>query len=162
MSEILNKTLLDGKITVQQLLIVILVAIIAILVIKFIKGIISTLVVIGVVIVALMYQGVISPVQVKDVSKKLAAQGITAYQKYADESDDVKIVDDDIQVKVGNTWVSVNEIDSVVSNIGSASMSVSVNGQTYTLDDDKAVEMLKDLTSGDENAIQKLFNMYGN
>ena len=158
----LDKTLFDGKLTVKQLLIFIIVVIAILLVLKFFKGIIKLIFAAGLAIYFMLHFGLISPAQLGDISKTIAKEGIAYYQQLAGESDNIRVVTDKksqekrIEVKLGETWVDLEDIDSITS--GKKAIKVNIGGQTYTVNDPKVMEMLKSFTDG--NFIQKIFNIF--
>ena len=160
----LNKTILNGKMTVKQLLIIIAVAIIVVLVLSLIKKGIKFIIVGALVIYACIHFGLISPAQMGDIGKQLAAEGIAKYQEYAGASDNIRVVTVDkktgekgIEINLLDNWVNIDDIDSIVN--GKKEMTVNINGQSYTVNDPKVIEMLKTFTDG--NFIQKIFKVFG-
>jgi hypothetical protein len=99
-----------------------------------------------------------------DIGKQLAAEGIAKYQEYAGASDNIRVVTVDkktgekgIEIKLLDNWVNIDDIDSIVN--GKKEMTVNINGQSYTVNDPKVIEMLKTFTDG--NFIQKIFKVFG-
>ena len=152
------KTFFDGRVTASQLVAIILAIIAVVVVMKILKGIVRTAITVGVIVVALVHFGICQPAQVKDATTLIAQQGIQTYQKYADSSDNIQVdaQNKDIKIKVGNQWVSTNDIQSIVT--GDATVSITVNDTTISVDDKQVVEMLKTMSSG--NPIQQLLNIY--
>lgn len=135
------KTYFDGRITQTQLIVIILAVIALIILRKVLKGIVRTLIMVGVACFALVYFGVASPTQIKDTAKTIQDKGIATYQTMAKSSDNIQVKGKDVQIKVGNEWYSVSDIKSVV-NVG-ATLSIRVGDKTVAIDDKQVIDLIK-------------------
>lgn len=139
------KTYFNGAITQQQL-IGIIIAVVAVIVIlalakKAIKLILTVVVIIG----ALIYFNVMSPEQLKDVSKVIAEKGQSTFTQISEASQNVKVDTSgetpSISVNLEGTWVNVNDITNFVKTKDGV-YSVNVNGQSYSVSDDSIKKVL--------------------
>ena len=139
-------TFFDGKVTLSQL-VIILIAILAVcLVFKFIKGIVKTVVAIGIACFALVYFGLASPDQLKDVANQIASQGTAIYEQYQEVSDYIKYQDGVLYVSPDKQmWIDVTTIKTIVRGNGDT-LSVVTDEGTYALTDNKAIEMIETFT----------------
>lgn len=139
------KTYFDGAITQNQL-ISIIVAIIAIfIVIVLAKKTIRLVLTVAIVVIALIYFGVVSPKELKDVSKVVSEKGTEVFNDVAKMSDNVKVESDgglNIQVCIEGNWYSVDDISSFVK-VEDGVYSVSVNNRDYTVTDKGIIKLLE-------------------
>ena len=136
-------TFFDGKITLSQLVITLIALLAVCLVLKFIKGIVKTVVAIGIACFALVYFGLASPDQLKDVASQIASQGAAVYEQYQAASEYIKYEGGTLYVSPDKqTWLDVTAIKSVVKG-NDETMSIVTDDGTYALTDNKAIEMIK-------------------
>lgn len=158
----LDKTILDGKLTVKQLISIIGVIIIILLIFILLKTLIKFILIGGIILVIGVYLGLISPIQARNISTQITANGIEQYQKYIKASDNIRAVTDKntkkkgIEIRVNDEWVNIDKIDSVVN--GDGLLTIIIDGKYYVINDPKMIELIKQFTKG--NLIQRIFNVY--
>lgn len=126
-------TLFDGKMTLGQVVIILLAVFAVFFILRLCKGVIKFVFTAVVVVVALVWAGVVSPDQLKDVGDKLAQAGTEAYEKFAEASDAVQIEGGDVQINLEGDWVSVSDIKSIIKNGDSATV-ITEDGEYVTED----------------------------
>lgn len=134
-------TFFDGKVTLSQLLVGIAVLAVVLFAIKVIKGVFKTIIIIASICIGLVHYNIASPTQIKDVASQIASNGVTAYQTFANASENIKIDGSDIQVKVGDNWFSISDVTSIVQGTDGVA-TVTVDGETYTTEDNNIIELL--------------------
>lgn len=138
------KTYFNGAITQNQLIAIIVAIVAVVLILAFVKKIAKLVLTVAVVVIALVYFGVMSPEQLKDVSKVVAEQGQGVFTQIADTSKNVKVDTAnglEVQVCINDTWVNVNDISSFIKSDDGA-YSVTVDGKTYSVSDDSIKQVL--------------------
>lgn len=135
-------TLFGGKVTVSQLISILVTVIIVCIILTVVKKAIKTVLCIGVVCACLVYFGIASPAQIKDVASKVTEAGIESYQSIAEKSKNIKIEDSTIKVCIDDKWFDVADITSIVGD-GSGNATVSVDGETHVTNDSVVIELLK-------------------
>lgn len=139
------KTYFDGRVTQSQLIVGIVSLIVILFVLAFVKKIAKVLCTIAIVCVALVYFGIASPAQIKDVASSIQKTGIEYYEKIAEASENVKIKDGSVSVKIEGKWVKVESIDGVVQGKEGV-LTVLINGESYAVDDLDVINVLKTFT----------------
>ena len=135
-------TFFDGKVTLNQLVVVVIAILAVILVISLIKGVLKTCLTIGIAVFALVYFGFASPDQLKDVADQIAKQGAAVYEQYQEASEYIKYEDNKLYISTDkNTWIDVSTIKSVVKG-NNKSISVVTPDGTYAFTDSKVIELI--------------------
>ena len=135
-------TFFDGKITLSQLVVVVIAILAVGLVLKLVKGVLKTGLTIGIALFALVYFGFASPNQLKDVADQIAKQGAAVYEQYQEASEYIKYEDDKLYVSPDKTtWIDVSTIKSVVKG-NNKSISVVTPDGTYAFTDSKVIELI--------------------
>lgn len=140
------KTFFGGRLTLSQLIFIILAVVVVIVVLKLLKGVLRIVLTITTLVIFLLQFGLASPTQLGDITKVIAEEGISAYNTYAKNSDNIKLEDDKIMVKLNDNWYSVNDIDSIIST-GDDSISITINGKSYATKDKTMIKLLNVLSS---------------
>lgn len=135
-------TFFNGKVTLSQLVFIILAIIVVALVIKFLKGVVRTIIAIGAICVALVNYGIASPTQIKDAASVISQKGIATYEKMASASENIKLDGNNIEIKLGDKWVNVSDVTSFVS-AGDGVATVNVDGESYSVEDSNIISLLK-------------------
>lgn len=135
-------TFFNGKVTLSQLVFIILAIIVVALVIKFLKGIVRTIITIVAICVALVNYGIASPTQIKDAASVISQKGIATYEKMASASENIKLDGNNIEIKLGDKWVNVSDVTSFVS-AGDGVATVNVDGESYSVEDSNIISLLK-------------------
>lgn len=135
-------TFFDGKITLSQLVVVVIAILAVGLVLKLVKGVLKTGLTIGITLFALVYFGFASPDQLKDVADQIAKQGAAVYEQYQEASEYIKYEGDKLYVSPDKTtWIDVSTIKSVVKG-NNKSISVVTPDGTYAFTDSKVIELI--------------------
>ena len=124
-------TLFNGKITLSQLIVGIGAIAVIIIALKFLKKTVRTVTLIGAICFALVHYGLATPTQLKDVGMQIAKDG----------SENIQLNNDSISIKIEDKWISLKDIQSFVST-GDDSVSITVDGQSYAVNDKSVVQLL--------------------
>lgn len=136
-------TFFGGKITLSQLLVIIGAILVIILVFKFLKGIVKTILSIGIVCYALVYFGIASPQQLKDVSSQIVDKGESFYESFIEASSNIKYEDDKLLVRTdGDTWIDVSDIKSFVTGKEGV-VTIQTSNGAYTISDSEVIRLLE-------------------
>lgn len=135
-------TFFDGKITLSQLIFIIIAVIAVVAVIKLLKGVVRTVLAIIAICIALVNYGIASPTQIKDAASIISQKGITTYEKLASTSENIKVEGSDVQIKLGNNWINISDVTSFVST-GKNTATVNVGDESYAVDDSNIISLLK-------------------
>lgn len=135
-------TFFNGKLTLSQLLFIVIAVIAVIAIIKFLKGVVRTILVVVAICMALINYGVASPTQIKDVTSVISQKGISAYEKMASASENIKIDGSDIHIKLGDNWFNISDVTSFVST-GKGTATVNVDGESFAVEDSDIISLLK-------------------
>ena len=138
----MTKTYFNGAVTQNQIMVFIVAFVVVLAILALAKKIVKVAFSVAVIVVALIYLGVASPDQLKDVSSVIAKQGDKVITQISDTSKNVKFdkSSGDIQVCIENKWISVKDITSYTNAFGSSS--VSVNGKDYAVTDEGVKKIL--------------------
>lgn len=137
-------TFFNGKVTLSQIVVFIIAVIAIVLLRNVLKGVVKTIVLIAIVCVALVHFGIASPTQIKDAGAKIKETGISTYEMMAKASENVKVENGNVKIRVQNEWFDLKDIETVISS--GATYTITVNGKTLVIDDDKVIEVIKTLT----------------
>lgn len=135
-------TFFDGKLTLSQLLFIVVAIIAVIAIIKFLKGVVRTILAIVAICIALVNYGIASPTQIKDAASVISQKGIATYEKMASASENIKIDDSNIKIKLGDNWFNISDVTSFVST-GKDKATVNVNGESFAVEDSDIISLLK-------------------
>lgn len=135
-------TFFNGKVTLSQLVFIILAVIVVALVIKFLKGVVRTVITIIAICVALVNYGIASPTQIKDAASVISQKGIATYEKMASASENIKLNGNNIEIKLGDKWINVSDVTSFIST-GDGVATVNVDGESYSVEDSNIISLLK-------------------
>ena len=140
----MTKAYFNGAITQNQIICVILSIVAVILILLFVKKIVKVVLTEGVIISALVYFGVASPEQIGDVAAIVSDKGQKAFTQISETSNNVKFDNSnglDIQVRINDKWISVNDIKSFVKSKNGV-YTVTVDGKSYSVSDDSIKQVL--------------------
>ena len=158
---LLEKTVFDGKMTVKQLLLILVVVIAVLIVLKLVTGVMKTILLVVIIAFAVLRFGLTFPATIKDTDKKIAEEGIATYNtKYVNRTDNLKSSGNDILIKVGDEWVSVKEVESILypNPLTGKKMGISIDGEIYQVEDEYVINMLKSFTDG--NILHQIFGTF--
>ena len=134
-------TLFDGKVTLSQLVVCIIGLLVVGFALKVLKGIFRTIMEIVAICVVLIHYGIASPTQLADIAGQIKDKGIESYQSFASMSDNIKIEDSDVQIKLNDNWVSVSDITSFIQGDNGV-VTVVVDDETITIEDEAVLSLL--------------------
>lgn len=135
-------TFFDGKLTLSQLLFIVVAIIVVIAIIKFLKGVVRTVLAVVAICVALVNYGIASPTQIKDAASIISQKGISTYEKLASASENIKVEGSDVQIKLRDSWVNISDVTSFVST-GKNTATINVGDESYVVDDSNIISLLK-------------------
>jgi hypothetical protein len=135
-------TFFDGKVTLSQLVMAIVVILIIGFAIKVLKGVVRTVIIIVSICIGLVHYGIASPTQIKDAASVVAEKGIGAYKTVASASENIRISGTKLEVKLGDNWFDVSDVTSYVQSSDS-SITVYADGNSYIVDDISVINLLK-------------------
>jgi hypothetical protein len=135
-------TFFDGKVTLSQLIMGIIIIAVILFVLKVIKGIMKTVIIFIAICVGLVHYGLASPTQIKDVTTQIANNGIKTYQTFANASENIKIQGKDIKLKIGDNWVSIADVSSFIKTEDGVA-TVVVDGENVLVDDSNIISLLE-------------------
>lgn len=134
-------TYFGGKVTQSQLITIVVGALGVFLVLRCIKGVIKLVCMVGVICVALVITGLASPDQLKDTATIMKENGIHLYENIASASENIRLDGSDIEIKIGNEWYNLSNIQSVVSTAKNK-LSVTIDGKSLSVDDWDLVNLI--------------------
>lgn len=138
-------TLFDGKMTLSQAVVGVVAIVGVLLIMKMVKKAFKWALIVAVACVMLVHYNVASPQQLRDVAGQIAEKGVDTYRSFANASQNVKIQGGSVYLRLDdNNWVNVTDISSIIGG-GEKDMTVVVGGQTYTISDDIAQDLLNSL-----------------
>lgn len=135
-------TLIGDRLTVGQLLLILMVVTTVMAMVKFFRGIFRVSIIAATLVGASVYFGVISPQELQDVSDKIAEQGVKTYESVVSMSDNIKIEGSSIHVNLGGVWHNVEEVTSFVKG-SDGSATIKLGDQSFTTDDVVIIQLLK-------------------
>lgn len=136
-------TFFEGRLTLSQLLVIIGAIIAIILVFSFIKGIVKTIITIVIVCYALVYFGIASPQQLKDVSSQIIDKGASFYESFVEASSNIKYENDKLLIKVDeDTWIDVSDIKSFVAGKEGV-VTIQTSNGAYAISDSEIIKLLE-------------------
>lgn len=137
--------LFDGKMTLSQLVVIIIAIAVVLIALKVIKTAMRAVVCVVAVCFCLVYFNIASPDQLKDVAGQIASAGVSGYQTVIDSSQNIKWEDNSIKVNVEGKWINASDIESIVGG-DSGKATIVANGNTYVVDDSAVIQLLKMFT----------------
>lgn len=137
-------TFFGGRVTLSQLIGFIILVMVVTFILKFVKKSFKIILLAICCVSAACYMGVVSPEQVKDVSEKIAQNGVDTYEKFAKMSDSIKIEDNNISIKVNDNWLNISDVDKFMKTAGDK-VAVFVDDAQYVIEDAGIVELLSEL-----------------
>lgn len=135
-------TVFGGKMTLGQALMIAIVITGVVLALKLAKGVIRFVITGVLVCYCLVSFNIMSPDQLKDIAETVKSKGTKYYQTFAKESDNIKIDGTDIKVKLKKDWVSVSDIESIVSG-KKGTLTVKTKNKKYVTDDSVVISLIK-------------------
>lgn len=141
MTELMNKLdgilLFGGVITAKQLLIAVVMLVVGCIVISVFKKTMRLVMFTVTMCGGMIYLGIASPSQIKDVASQVTQNGVQAYQSFASASDNIRISGKNLQIKADGNWYNISDITAV------SGRNVIINGEGYVVDDENIFRLLE-------------------
>ncbi len=125
---------LDGRFTLGQVILVGVAILILIIAFHVTKKAIHTAIVGCVLVAVLIYFGNATPEQLEGAAAQIKAKGVEAYEAIVAKSDNLKIEDGDIYIKLGEEWHNISEVTSFVTS-ADGSITINLGGKKFVLND---------------------------
>lgn len=135
-------TVFDGKMTLSQLVVIILTLAVVIFALKVFKKAVKWTVIAVALCVCLVHYNIASPEQIRDVATQVASVGVGSFQAIADSSKNIRIEGGSIEINLNDNWVDISEISSIVGG-ESGKATVVVGDQSYVVDDTAIIKLIK-------------------
>lgn len=136
-------TYFGGRFTTSQIITFVIVVLAILLVMCFIKGIVKFIVTLVLVALMLVQFGIASPTQLKDIADTISSKGIETYQVLANASENIKLEDSTIKIKIGDdNWIDVTDIKSYVKS-DEGVISITVGKETYAITDENVIKLIE-------------------
>ena len=129
--------LFDGKMTLEQLIIILVAAIVVGLIIKFVKGTIRMILTVITICVCLVRFSIVTPKQLADAGLAVKKNGVEYYRSFANSSSNIRISGSSLQIRANNEWYSVNDVTAINGN------SIIVKGESVPVDDENILRLLE-------------------
>lgn len=127
----------------EQIIAILVVLVVVLLCLKLIKGLLKWCIIAGVVCIGLVYFNIATPKQIQDIAGQIADKGVESYQKIADNSENIRIKDNKIQIKVDTgKWLSIDKLGKIVSNKQNE-LIVTYKGKEYKITDKNVKKLLE-------------------
>lgn len=138
-------TLFNGRITLSQALMILAAVLVILFALKVLKSIVRVIVIVVAICACLVHFNIASPAQIKDAATQIAQTGISGYQTIVDSSQNIRYEDGTIQVHLGDKWVNVSQVTSVVGG-SSGKATVVAGGKSYVVEDTAVIQLLRMFT----------------
>lgn len=122
---------------------ILVVVVVVLLCLKLIKGLLKWCIIAGAVCIGLVYFNIATPKQIQDIAGQIADKGVESYQKIADASNNIRIKDNKLQIKIdAEKWVSIDKLGKIVSN-KQKELVVTYKGKEYIITDKNVKKLLE-------------------
>lgn len=129
--------------TQAQIITIVIVVLVVLISLALLKSILRWFIVVGAICIGLVYFGIATPKQIQDVASQIKNQGIETYQKIAETSENIRIKDNKLQVKVDTgKWLNMNELDSIIKDTDKE-LVVTFDGKKYKITDKNVKDLIK-------------------
>lgn len=127
----------------EQMIMILVVVVVVLLCLKLIKGLLKWCIIAGAVCIGLVYFNIATPKQIQDIAGQIADKGVESYQKIADASNNIRIKDNKLQIKIdAEKWVSIDKLGKIVSN-KQKELVVTYKGKEYIITDKNVKKLLE-------------------
>ncbi|MBR1770681.1 MAG: hypothetical protein IJ747_01485 [Lachnospiraceae bacterium] len=140
------QSVVQGRFTTQQVLIAVLAVVAAIVVIKAIKGILKTAVLVGGIIAFVIYFGLATPTQLKDMASETVEK---AGQKYQAISQSIDVEDGEVYIIVGGKRLPLSDVVSFKKTLDGKIHILTSEG-TYTSEDENLLKFFGEMSKSSE------------
>ena len=143
------KTLLNTEviynITIMQVLIIVTVIALAGIIWRLLKGSLRIILVVGVLVFGSIQFGICTPDDFKNIAEKIQEVGLDSFATFAENSDNIKIENEQLYICVKDEWINLSNIKSIVKD-ATEQLSITLeDGTTYSIDDLNIIEMFESL-----------------
>lgn len=129
--------------TQAQIITIVIVVLVVLISLALLKSILRWFIAVGAICIGLVYFGIATPKQIQDVASQIKNQGIETYQKIAETSENIRIKDNKLQVKVDTgKWLNMNELDSIIKDTDKE-LVVTFDGKKYKITDKNVKDLIK-------------------
>lgn len=129
--------------TQAQIITIVIVVLVVLISLALLKSILRWFIAVGAICIGLVYFGIATPKQIQDVASQIKNQGIETYQKIAETSENIRIKDNKLQVKVdAGKWLNMNELDSIIKDTDKE-LVVTFDGKKYKITDKNVKDLIK-------------------
>lgn len=136
------QSVVQGRFTTQQVLIAVLTVVAAIVVIKAIKGILKTAVLVGGIIAFVIYFGLATPTQLKDMASETVEK---AGQKYQAISQSIDVEGEEVYIIVGEKRLPLSDVVSFKKTLAGKIHILTSEG-TYTSKDENLLKFFGEMS----------------
>lgn len=127
----------------EQMIMILVVVVVVLLCLKLIKGLLKWCIIAGAVCIGLVYFNIATPKQIQDIAGQIEDKGVESYQKIADASNNIRIKDNKLQIKIdAEKWVSIDKLGKIVSN-KQKELVVTYKGKEYIITDKNVKKLLE-------------------
>ena len=136
-------TYFDGRITQTQLIMIIATIVIGLIILRFVKKSVKFIIMICLIGSIFFNVNFVSPDTLVGAAAVLNTREVkTQITKLANKSDSIKIENSDIQLKVADEWVSLNDITGLVQ-LEDGKISLNVGGKDIVIEDKQIIDLLR-------------------
>lgn len=126
----------------EQMIAILVVVVVVLVCLASIKNLLKWAIIAGAVCIGLVYFNIATPKQIHDVAGQIKDKGVEAYQSIASTSENIRIKNDKLQIKVNaDKWVSVDKLDSIANK--KKELVVSYQGKEYKITDKEVKKLLE-------------------
>lgn len=127
----------------EQMIAILVVVLVVLLCFKLIKGLLKWCIIAGAVCIGLVYFNIATPQQIQDIASQIQDKGIESYQSIAQASENIRIKDNKIQVKVdAGKWLSVDKLEDITKG-KEKELIVTYKGKEYQIMDKNVKKLLE-------------------
>lgn len=135
-------TFMDGRFTLQQVLMGVVGIVIFLLLFKCLKKAFKLCAVVVLVCWFGVSHGFLSPTQLKDAADVISAKGIETYRQFSDLSKNIELAHGSIRIQLDGQWYDISNIMSYTS-AGDGNLKVQTEDGSYEVTEQAIVDLLK-------------------
>ena len=136
------QAVVKGRFTTQQVLVTLVVIVAVFVGFKLLKGILKTACLIGGVVLVVIYFGLASPTQIKNLALDTVGN---AYEKYQTISHSIEREGGEIYINVGEQRIALSQIESYKKALDGRLQLLTAEG-TYTVEDERLKDFFDEIT----------------
>lgn len=112
-----------------------------ILVLSLMKKAIKWVIGVAVLLICGVWIGVLSPQQAIDTVTAIKDRGMATYQRLADASQNIKIQGESISIRINDTWLDLNAVNSF--KVDGDTVKVEIGGNSYSVTDKNIAKLFE-------------------